>query len=44
MVHALNGDYSTESAHKRILIHELRCVKKNEQPVNNNRSNAFHMV
>lgn len=56
MVHALNGDYSTESAHKRFLFTSCDASKKKRtsersvenfvasQPVNKNRSNAFHMV
>lgn len=58
MVHALNGDYSTESAHKRFLFTSCDASKKKtnkwakrsvenfvaSQPVNKNRSNAFHMV
>ena len=31
MVHALNGDYSTESAHKRFLFTSCDASKKNEQ-------------
>lgn len=59
VVHALNGDYSTESAHKRFLFTSYDASKKKKtnkwakrsvenfvasQPVNKNRSNAFHMV